>query len=302
MTTIEAHVNWGGLVIALVGGDEREREIARLAAMTGAEVRATGFPWPDGGISNVVFFAETAEALKGADIALMPIPGMTLDGAIFATRKIIPTYELLSLMAPNAHIILGKADTGLKEAAARAAITLHEYEHDAELMLLRGPAIVEGVLRVLIENTEITLHDANICIIGQGNIGGLLTNTLVKLGARVTVAARNPVQLAAARAMSAQRLELNALAEHAGQFDIVISTVPAPVVTKAVIDALPSRGVIVDVSAPPGSCDLEYANATGRKGIWARALGRRAPITVGASQWAGIEKIIREIKTGGRVA
>jgi dipicolinate synthase subunit A len=30
--------------------------------------------------------------------------------------------------------------------------------------------------------------------------------------------------------------------------------------------------------------------------VWARGLGRRAPITVGRSQWAGIRKLIEEIE------
>ncbi|NNM01497.1 MAG: serine carboxypeptidase, partial [Gammaproteobacteria bacterium] len=32
--------------------------------------------------------------------------------------------------------------------------------------------------------------------------------------------------------------------------------------------------------------------------VWARALGRRAPITVGGSQWIGISKIITTIMKG----
>jgi len=49
------------------------------------------------------------------------------------------------------------------------------------------------------------------------------------------------------------------------------------------------------MTAPPGGCDLNHATRTGRKAIWARALGRRAPITVGASQWLGIARIIEGI-------
>ena len=45
-------MNWQERVIAIVGGDRREQEIARCAAATGAEVRAYGFPWPDEGIDG----------------------------------------------------------------------------------------------------------------------------------------------------------------------------------------------------------------------------------------------------------
>ena len=184
-------------------------------------------------------------------------------------------------MAAGAHIILGRADDGLKKAAAGLGISIHEYEGDQELMLLRAPAIVEGVIKILIENTPITIHDSRICVVGQGNIGTVLTRTLIALGAHVTVAARNPVQRASAYTMGAVALTLGDLHRRRGSFDVLVSTVPAPIVTSTIIDRLPPHALIVDMAAPPGSCDLNHAKNTGRKAIWARALGRRAPITVG---------------------
>ncbi|RME65809.1 MAG: serine carboxypeptidase [Alphaproteobacteria bacterium] len=285
---------WKDLVIAVVGGDEREQEIARLAAATGASVRAFGFPGADA-VAGVAHADTAHAALQDAHVALFPIPGMTMDGAIFATEKIVPDQALLSVMAKGAHIVLGKADNGLRAAAKTLGIGLHEYEHDKELMLLRAPAIVEGALQHMIANTAFTIHMARVCVVGQGNIGTVLTRTLIALGARVTVAARNPVQRASAYTMGADTMELDDLETRANTFDIICSTVPAPLVTAAVIDRMPENALVIDLSAPPGGCDLDHARKSGRAGIWARALGRRAPITVGASQWMGIERIIRDV-------
>jgi dipicolinate synthase subunit A len=122
-----------------------------------------------------------------------------------------------------------------------------------------------------------------------------LTRSLIALGAHITVAARNPIQRAAAYTVGAVPLPIENLMDIAESLDIVISTAPAPIVTASLIDRLPPHALVVDVTAPPGSCDLQHATATGRKAVWARALGRRAPITVGASQWQGISRIIEEI-------
>ena len=289
---------WRLLSIAVVGGDEREQEIARLAAVSGAKVRAFGFDWPKDGIQGVVHAESAIEALSGARIALFPIPGIAADGSLFGTQKIIPTADLLAVMAPEAHIILGKADAGLAHAAATRGIRLHPYEHDQELMLLRAPAIAEAAVKIIIENTAITIHGANICVVGMGNIGTVLLRTLIALGAHVTAAARNPVQRAAAHTMGAKGLPLDQLESAASGFDVILSTVPAPVVTATIIDRLPTRALIMDLASPPGSCDLAHAIKTGRKAIWARALGRRAPVTVGASQWSGIARIIDAILDG----
>lgn len=287
---------WRDLTIAIVGGDEREQEIARLAAAgSGATVRAFGFPWPQHGIQGVTHMGSAREALSGARVALFPIPGIATDGSLFGTVAIIPTEDLLRVMAPGAHIILGKADARLAQAAAARGISLHEYEHDQELMLLRAPAIAEAAVKIIIENTSITIHGADICVVGLGNIGKVLLRTLIALGAHVTGAARNPVQRAAAQTMGARSLPLDQLENAVSRFDVMLSTAPAPVVTPTIIDRLPAHALIVDLAAPPGSCDLDYARKTGRKAIWARALGRRAPVTVGASQWSGIARTIDAI-------
>ena len=92
--------------------------------------------------------------------------------------------SLLRELAPGAHVILGAADERLEAAAAETGVTLHEYEGDTELMLLRGPAIVEGALAAVIANTRVTIHEANVCVVGHGTIGALFARTLVLLGAQ----------------------------------------------------------------------------------------------------------------------
>jgi dipicolinate synthase subunit A len=291
-------MDWENLVIAIVGGDRREQEIARQAAATGATVHAFGFPWPLEGISGVVQAPDAREALRGADVALFPIPGIAPDGALFApglAERIIPDAEMLSGMRAPAHIILGWADAGLKAHGEALGITFHEYEWDVGLMLMRAPAIVEGLLKVLIENTDITLHKSRIAIVGQGTIGSLVTRYMLALGAYTHVAARNEVQRAAAHAAGAEAHTLDALTELAPQLDILISTVPAQIVGQAVIERLPAHALLVDLAAPPGGIDREAAGALRRRFVWARGMGMRAPITVGRSQWSGIRRRIEAI-------
>jgi dipicolinate synthase subunit A len=291
-------MSWQNTVIAIVAGDAREQEIARCAVRAGAVVRAYGFPWPDEGIEGVYHAADAADALKGADIALFPIPGITAEGALFAPKcpeKIIPTREMLAGMRRSASIILGWADGNLKAHCEALGIALHEYEWDVDLMLLRGPAIVEGVLKVIIENTQITIHKSNICLVGQGTIGSLLTNTLVGLGAHVHVAARNPVQRAAAYAAGAEALTLEQLPTILPSTDVLIGSVPKRLLEHDQLLLLPKHTLLVDVAAPPGTIDREAAAELGLKTVWARGMGSRAPITVGRSQWTGISRRIEGI-------
>jgi dipicolinate synthase subunit A len=294
-------VDWPKLVIGMLGGDKREQEIARRAAATGAEVRAHGFPWPDQGIAGVQHLDDPAAVLKGARFALFPIPGISATGALFgpaAPAPIIPDRAMLAGMAPRAHIILGWGDTSLKAHAEALSIKLHEYEWDRSLMLQRTPAIIEGLLKIVIENTVITIHNANACVVGQGTIGAVLARYLVALGAHTHVAARNPEQRAAAYVAGATPHPLEELAGLAPDLDLIFSTVPSRVVGEDVLVRLPKSALIVDLAAPPGGVDFDAAKRLGLKAIWGRGLGSRAPVTVGASQWGGIRERIEIILQG----
>jgi dipicolinate synthase subunit A len=301
MAAEKSAVDWPKLVIGMLGGDKREQEIARLAAATGAEVRAHGFPWPEQGIAGVQHLDDPAAVLKGARFALFPIPGISASGALFAPAApspIVPDRAMLTGMAPQAHIILGWADTNLKANAEALSIKLHEYEWDRSLMLQRTPAIIEGLLKIVIENTAITIHNANACVVGQGTIGAVLARYLVALGAHTHVAARNPEQRAAAYVAGATPHALDELRELAPRLDFIFSTVPTRVVGEDVLSRLPKSALIVDLAAPPGGVDFDAAKRLGLKAIWGRGLGSRAPVTVGASQWGGIHERIEIILQG----
>jgi dipicolinate synthase subunit A len=295
-----ADVDWANLKLAVVAGDEREREIARLAAQTGARVTGYGFPWPDEGISGVEHAASAREALDGARVALFPIPGIAVDGSLFAPAcetRIVPDADLLAGMAPDAHIVLGWPDEQLEASARAHGIALHGYESDRELMLLRAPAVCEGALELAIRHTDVTIHQATVAVVGQGTIGSLLTRTLLALGAHVHVFARNPVQRATAYAAGADAHALDQLVALSPRMSMLFSTVPARVVDDDVLAALPPGSLVMDLAAPPGGVDQDASRRRGHATVWARGMGRRAPVTVGASQWTGIRRLIEAALT-----
>lgn len=291
-------VRWEDLTIAIIGGDEREPEIARLAATTGATVRAYGFPWPDDGVPGAGLEATPAAAAKGAQYCFFPIP-LGVEDILYAPHASEPIRvddELLGLLAPGAHIFLGREHASLRAVADRMGVTLHEYDPDQELMLLRGPAIVEGAIAAAIANTDVTIHAAEVCVVGFGNIGAILVRTLLGLGARVHVAARNPIQRAGAYAQGARPHTLEELPDLAPSLSMIFSTVPAKVVGREVLERLPKGSLVLDIAPPPDHADLELAEELGHRAVWARGLGKRAPITVGASQWMGLRRRIETIE------
>jgi dipicolinate synthase subunit A len=243
-----------------------------------------------------------AAAAKGAEYLLFPIP-LGVEEVLYApyAREPIRVDDvLMEELAPGAHAFLGRATAAIRALAERAGVTLHEYDSDVELMLLRAPAIVEGAIAAAIENTVVTIHGAEVCVVGFGNIGSVLARTLLGLGARVHVAARNPVQRAGAFALGARPHTLDELPELAPRLAMIFSTVPARVVGRTVLERLPRGSLVLDIAPPPDHADLELAERLGLRAVWARGLGRRAPVTVGASQWMGLRRMIEGIEGARR--
>jgi dipicolinate synthase subunit A len=284
-----------GLTVAVVGGDGREIEIVRQLLRAGAEVRAHGLP-PEAEAVLGRSQAETVEeATAGADVLLCPIPGMGLDGSIYAPRaaaRVAISARALAGMRRDGLLILGTASADLKRLAEEAGIRIREYEADDELMILRAAAIAEGALRVAIEQTEITIHGARILLLGFGRIGQTLGRVLYDLRARAAVAARNPVQLARAYDLGLEPIPLGDMDRVLPEVEILFNTIPARLLTEERLRRLPAETVLIDLASPPGGIDPEAAKRLGLRAVWARGLGGRAPRTVGRSQWKGIRRII----------
>jgi dipicolinate synthase subunit A len=298
----ETDVDWSELRIAVLGGDERDPVIARLAAEAGSSVRAFGIVWPDEALPGVLRAESAAEAVDGAHYIFLPIPiGIGLElYAPHLDAPLVADKELLTRAEPTAYIFCGRVTPEIKEAAEAAGLRVHEYDPDRELMLLRTPAIVEGALQLAIENTDVTINHAEVVVVGFGNIGQVLARTLRALGARVHVAARNPIQRAGAYADGLIPVTLEELPGLAPTLDMVFSTVPARVVDRDVLERLPRGALVLDIAPPPNHADLELAAQLGHRAVWARGLGKRAPTTVGASQWSGLRRYITEIEQARR--
>lgn len=290
---------WQKLTIAILGGDGRETEMASLAADAGASVRLFGTPPSDR--RDVTRVSSLAEALDGARIAILPVPYPGADGALYAPFAEAPihiTAEDLSAMAAKAHVITGKSDAFLDAAAEKARVMVHEYEDDTDLMLLRAPAIAEGAIRVAIEHSPVTVHGAQIGLVGFGRIGSALTRSLIALNANVHVFARRDEARAAAYALGAEPHLFDAVPQIFPQLEILYNTAPAAVVDAAALEHLQSGSLVVDLAAPPGGIDLAAARDRGLSTIWARGLGASAPRTVARSQWIGVERIARSVLSG----
>ncbi len=284
-----------GIKIAVLGGDDREIILIAELVRMGATVAAVGFPREK--IGHGTFLATNVEdALKDAEVIILPMPGTNEEGiirAIYSDQELRLTEKAIASTSKNALVIIGSARQYLKEWSRKYGFTLLEIAEKDEIAILNSIPTAEGALQIAMEETPITIHGSQTCIIGFGRIGVTLARMLKALGSEVTVVARNSGQLARAYEMGCKRAEYSDLHEIMNYSQIVFNTVPAMVLDREILKYANPEVVIIDLATQPGGTDFEAANTFGLKAILAPGLpGKVAPVFAGRILAEVIPKII----------
>ncbi|MEN6460503.1 MAG: dipicolinate synthase subunit DpsA, partial [Syntrophomonas sp.] len=263
-----------GIKIAVLGGDDREIILVSELVKMGATVVTAGIPRDR--LCHGAFSVNTVEdACKESEVVIMPLPGTNPEGlirAVYTDEKMFLTEQAISSMASNALVLIGSARPFLQQWAKKYNFTLLEVVEMDELAILNSIPTAEGAIQIAMEETPITIHGSNICIIGFGRIAITLARNLKSLGAQVTVVARNDGQLARAYEMGCLRASYTEIRDIMNSCDIVYNTVPSMVLDRNVLTYAHPHIVRIALATPPGGTDFEAAKAFGLKAILAPGL------------------------------
>ena len=143
--------------------------------------------------------------------------------------------------------------------------------------------------------------DARVCrtefgLLGFGRLGKLTAHRMHALGARVSVAARKWADLAWAEAYGYVPEHIGHLDGYLCPYDLVVNTVPAPVLGAAELGELKKESLVIDLASLPGGVDLGAAERLGVKAVRALSLpGKVAPATAAAALRTAICHILNEL-------
>ena len=265
--------------ILVAGGDLRYCSTAR-AFLRGYRVCALGFTREELPDSDITL-ADSAAELPSCDALVLPMPvsddGVTLR-APFAPQP-VALAELLPCLKPDALVFGGKFGAARK-LFTDAGFPVIDYLQSEELAAGNAIPTAEGALGILLSETPRTVHNARILILGYGRIGCRLACILQALGAHVTVCARRSTDRSRAQMTGCDAVDYPQI--RAGDFDVIVNTVPALVVTRELLTAMQPETLVLDLASKPGGVDLEAAKLLNRRVIWALSLpGKTAPVTAG---------------------
>lgn len=285
-----------GWKVAVLGGDSRMLQHMQQALEAGAEVAHYGSPRGSADVAGPAT-ASLEEAVAGARLISCPIPGVADDGALYAphaSEKLYVTTAVLKGAAPNALLFSGRVPQQMEQWGQGTGVTLIGYGDDDPLAILHAVPTAEGAVQVAIQNTEETILGLPTLCIGMGRVGISVVQAFEGLKANVTIAARNPTQLARAWATNAKPLHLSELPDRIGDFKLIVSSASSMVLANPLLERVRDDALVIDLCSPPGSVDFEAAKGLGVNVIWARGQAGTAPRTSGYNEWQVLMRIVRE--------
>lgn len=274
-----------GIHILFIGGDARQLEVIRKCTELDAAVDLCGYDNLDSGFLGSGKIELLPENMAKYDAIVLPVSGADESGhieSIFTSQPLQLTEAHFMLMKKEVTIYTGIASNYLRNLCTKYQIPLVPLMERNDIAIYNSIPTVEGTLMMAIQNTDFTIHHSNCMVLGFGRVGMSLARALDALGAKVSVCARKPEDLARIYEMGLTPIELHHLKSHVSDVDILFNTIPAKVVTADVIANLKSTALIIDLASKPGGCDFRFAEKRGIKAILAPGLpGIVAPKTAG---------------------
>lgn len=281
---------------AVIGGDMRHAKLAELLYCDGHSVSVFAldrFSFSE----NVTKCSTVKEAVKNAQCVVLPLPSVSRDGMLNAPLSFSQhtIKEVFSALEPEQLVLAGRVDNAVREEASSFGIQLTDYFDREELAVKNAVATVEGALSIIMDETPITVRGMNCLIIGYGRLGKLLSHRLSCLGANVTASARKFSDMAWIESYGCRAVNTAALDGTLSQYDVVVNTVPARVLSENRLSELKEGCLCLDLASNPGGTDFSAASKLGVHAIWALSLpGEAAPTSAGANIRDTVYNILTE--------
>ena len=275
---------------AVVGGDRRSALLAGLLLREGNRVRSFA-------LEKAELPAEIPKdsclqsCVYGADAVLLPVPAES--GPVLNAP--LPLAELWSALWPGQLVIGGRFGEESGARALAGKLALADLLHRPRFVTGNAALTAEAAVGLLLMESERAVQGSRCLILGCGRIGKLLAAKLRGLGASVTVAARREADRSLAAAMGCGALAFEALEGVIADFDSVVNTVPARILSDAALCCLSPETPLLELASAPGGFDRQLAVNIGLHVITAPGLpGRCKAFAAAELMKRELEAIIRE--------
>lgn len=251
--------------IACVGGDDRRKYMVSKLNRNNLNVDVINII-----DDNIDFY----------DAFILPLPATSDNICIKGTD--ITFENLINKINPNQVVFTGKLDESIKKKITEKGIALYDYYSRDEFALKNAVPTALGVLNFVMNNCKKIVPEMNVLVIGYGKCARAICKAFDSLGADVTSASRKYLTVAEAQAHGINGCLIKDVINFSENADVVINTVPVPILKKDFIDTLNKDSLIIDIASAPYGFDYSYAKSAGKKIVLLPSIpGACFPITAG---------------------
>ncbi len=204
------------------------------------------------------------------------------DGVVFALPSVkfsrvnceyeVKLENILSLVKKGGYVFSAMADKTFLDAVNEAELKNHDYYEREELVIHNAYLTAEGVLELVLVNSDVSIKNLKILVTGYGKTGEAISDVLSRNFADVTVAARKERDRARVRSRNMNAIDFCEIKNQAQNFDFVINTVPTEVIGKNMLAKFRDNCVFLEIASKPYGIDIHAAESQNKKVIIASSL------------------------------
>ena len=224
-----------------------------------------------------------SEEIISSKFIVLPMPlsrdGISINGTISENGEISLKY-FYSIISKNTVIIT----SALPKEEIFECTGHFDYSKSESYLLENAYLTAEGAIGHALLNSPKSLRDSTVLILGWGRIAKFLHQMLCKFTDNVSVMLRNEEAHKTLRDNGIDAYLFSELESVIQSFDIIINTVPSPVIPSSALNSTKKEAYISELASKPGGYDHEYARKIDRSSYILRGLpGICAPESAGAA-------------------
>ncbi len=278
--------------IAVLGGDMRQYAVAKELRNRELNIYTHGL-----GVSSPELFPfkncdTMSEAAEEADAVILPLPAST-DGSLLncpalKSSERISLECIIGAMKERSYLFGGRIPQNIALKAELGGIKVKDYFLSEKLQIKNAYITAEAALSIAMNSLDRCIRGSRLAVTGTGRISRLLCELLLKLGASVTVAARNADALTYFELMGCKTVVIDCKAEHSwyeelfSGYNIIFNTVPAWLFDREFLLKADKKMLIIELASAPGGVDICAARELSSNVLWGASLpGKYAPYGAG---------------------
>lgn len=185
---------------------------------------------------------------------------------VFSNEK-IEKGEILKCLKGK-KVVTGNLSSETKEELIKNENQIINIVEMPEFKILRSRLVSEGILKFILENSERTIYNNDILVLGYGNIGKRISYLLKMIGANVTVAARRTEALEAAKNFNLNVIKIDNISSIIQNNNIIINTIPTKILEEKSLKQIKKGTYIIDIANSKNNIDKKIIREKNIKSNW----------------------------------